>query len=192
MLNEVRKAAFGLRKYKSKEPCENNDEEDDKTVEQKNTTLPLISEEWESWYPQEWLGWCRYGVPSDDPTEFWVKATISNGPTEMEQPFTNDQVEEICLKPTGRAMQRDSAVSSLSDSEILLNKNTLLAHFVDQFEEEVRIKSREFDLKLIALLHDRASSEEERSRINMLLDRYLRLESAALTSRLFARQDKRY
>lgn len=47
MLNEVRKAAFALRKSKAK-----LDEEDEQD-EQVTATSLSVTEEWESWYPQE-------------------------------------------------------------------------------------------------------------------------------------------
>jgi hypothetical protein len=54
MLNEVRKAALALRRNESKETSDTVEEEEDENVENNNTTLPPISEEWKSWYPQEW------------------------------------------------------------------------------------------------------------------------------------------
>ena len=107
MLIEVRKAAFALRRNESKETSDTVEEEEDENVENDNTTLPPISEEWKSWYPQEGLGWCRYGVPSDDPSPYWVTATITDGPTDVETPFHEDWKSKKDKKSTGRALQRD-------------------------------------------------------------------------------------
>ena len=57
-------------------------DEEEEDIDESNSLV--IAEEWETWYPQEWIGWCLYGVPSEKPTEFWVHQPVSNGPTDVE------------------------------------------------------------------------------------------------------------
>ena len=67
---------------------ENEDEEDaDESSSISEGTLPALVEEWESWYPQEWVGWIMYGVPSENPTDHWVHQPTSEGPTDSEHFF---------------------------------------------------------------------------------------------------------
>jgi hypothetical protein len=189
MLNEVRKAAFSLRKNKSKDTTENNEEEeeDNNNVENNNNMAIMISEEWESWYPQEWLGWCRYGVPSDDPTQLWVTATITDGPVNNETPLKDEGKNKKDKKSIGRASQRDRGMSSLSETKQNHEKNTLLAHHSYQVDEELRINSSNHDLKLIQLIKERASSDAERDMSNVLMDRYIKQEQEMLIERLNAK-----
>jgi hypothetical protein len=53
MLDEVRKAAYLLLKSKSKQEAAEQEEEDD---ENDGNTLPVVREDWEILYPQEWIG----------------------------------------------------------------------------------------------------------------------------------------
>ena len=53
---EVRKEAFNARKSRATSTEENEDEEDaDEPSSISEGTLPALVEEWESWYPQEWV-----------------------------------------------------------------------------------------------------------------------------------------
>ena len=63
---EVRKEAFHARKSRKTSKEEDEDEEDaEEHSSISEGTLPALVEEWETWYPQEWVGWIMYGVPSD-------------------------------------------------------------------------------------------------------------------------------
>ena len=53
-------------------------------------------EDWENWYPMEWIAWTTFGVPSDEPTVHWVNEAIEDGP----------EVTEGRKKPLGRVDQR--------------------------------------------------------------------------------------
>jgi hypothetical protein len=92
----------------------------------------------------EWLGWCRYGVPCDDPTTFWVTATIADGPVDDVAPFVDDGKSK--KKSTSRASQREREMSSISETKQSHDKNTILAHHSFQVDEELRINSTNHDL----------------------------------------------
>ena len=55
MLNVGRKAAFVMRKSKSASSGGNNEDEEEEIEESNTSTLLTIDEEWEDWYPQEWI-----------------------------------------------------------------------------------------------------------------------------------------
>lgn len=97
MLNEVRKEAFSLRKTKSTSSNEEEEEEDN----EENISL---TEEWTSWYPQEWIGWVMYGAPSENPTEHWVHQPTSKGPTNVEQYVDGNGLKSSKKPPGGRIM----------------------------------------------------------------------------------------
>ena len=83
---EVRKEAFNARKSRATSTEESEDEEDaDELSSISEGTLPALFEEWESWYPQEWVGWIMYGVPSENPRDHWVHQPTSEGPTSEAQ-----------------------------------------------------------------------------------------------------------
>ena len=66
-----------------------------------------IVETWKSWYPQEWVGWVMYGVPSENPTEPWVNQPISDGPTDVDTYFTDEKGMKSSKRPPGRTNQRE-------------------------------------------------------------------------------------
>ena len=97
MLNEVRKEAFSLRKTKSTSSNEEEDEED-------NEENISITEKWTSWYPQEWIGWVVFGVPSENPTEHWVNQPSKNGPTDVEHYVDDNGMRSSKNPPDRRIM----------------------------------------------------------------------------------------
>jgi hypothetical protein len=180
ILNEVRKAAFALRKNKSNNIEE--EEEENSNMENNNNNTLMISEEWESWYPQEWLGWCRYGVPCDYPTPYWVTASIADGPVDDVAPFVDDGKSK--KKSNSRATQREREMSSISETRQSNDKNTILAHHSFQVDEELRINSTNHDIKLIQMIKDRAKSDAERERGDVLMDKYMEQEEKLLLTRM--------
>ena len=105
---EIRKEAFNARKSRATSKEGDEDEEDaDEPSSISEGTLPALVEEWESWYPQEWVGWIMYGVPSENPTDHWVHQPTSEGPTDTEHFFTDDKGKRVSKKPAGRTHQRD-------------------------------------------------------------------------------------
>jgi hypothetical protein len=64
------------------------------------------SEKWETWYPVEWIGWVRYGSPSENPTTHWINQPTSSGPTDVEHYYTDEAGKRVFKKPPGRNVQR--------------------------------------------------------------------------------------
>lgn len=177
MLNEVRKAAFAQRKSRAK-----IDEEDDHE-EQNSAFLPAVSEDWENWYPQEWIGWVRFGVPSDHPNEYWVNQPVSDGPSEVENYLVDDKGVRKNKKPHGRSEQRNQEVQSVSANKIKSDNNTLLSHHVSQVEEEIRISSSAHDLNFINMYTLNAVSEEEKIEAREMMQMHLKAEKEAFYAR---------
>lgn len=94
MLNEVRKEAFNLRKYKATSNADDEDKDDD------DESSPSLAEEWTSWYPQKWIGWVMYGTPPENPIEHWVIRPSSNGPTDVEH-YVDDKGPRSSKNPPG-------------------------------------------------------------------------------------------
>ena len=103
MLNEVRKEAFSLRKTKSTTSNEEEEEED-------NEENISPTEEWTSSYPQKWIGWVMYGVPSENQTEHWVKQPSSSGPTDVEH-YVDDNGMRSSKNPPGRRIMYNHKIS---------------------------------------------------------------------------------
>ena len=95
MLNEVRKEAFYLKdKSATEDPLEDTEDALNSSISSvttssaksssssssssSSTTNPIkAKEDWEKWYPMEWIGWITFGLPCDDPTDLWVDEAIS-------------------------------------------------------------------------------------------------------------------
>ncbi len=99
MLNEVRKEAFSMRKTKTINSVDDEEEE-----ENEETASSSLVEEWEMWYPQEWIGWVMYGTPAENPTEHWVNQPSSNGPTDAEHYFVDEKGSRGTKNPPGQRM----------------------------------------------------------------------------------------
>jgi hypothetical protein len=145
MLNEVRKAAFALRKSKAK-----LDEEDEQD-EQVPATSISVAEQWETWYPQEWIGWVRFGIPSDHPNEYWVNQPVSDGPSEDPNYLVDEKGVRKNKKPHGRSVQRAEEAQSQSATKVKSDNNSILSHHVLQVEEELRISSSTHDICVVDL-----------------------------------------
>ena len=84
---EVRKEAFHARKSRAT----SKEEDADEPSSISEGTLPALVEECETRYPQEWVGWIMYGVPSENPTEHWVHQPTSEGHTDTEHFLTDEK-----------------------------------------------------------------------------------------------------
>jgi hypothetical protein len=96
MLNEVRKEAFSMRKTRTINSVDDEEEEDNE-----ETSSNSLVEEWETWYPQEWIGWVMFGTPAESPTEHWVNQQSSHGPTDVEHYFTDEKGSRRNKNPPG-------------------------------------------------------------------------------------------
>ena len=118
----------------------------------------------------------------DDPTTYWVTATIEDGPVDNVAPFVDDGKSK--KKSNSRATQREREMSSISETRQSNDKNTILAHHSFQVDEELRINSTNHDIKLIQMIKDRAKSDTERERGDVLMDKYMEQEEQLLISRM--------
>ena len=188
MLEEVRKAAFGLRKNKAKDTSVDPEEEEEELDE---NNLPVLSEEWETWYPQEWIGWCMYGTPSEKPSEFWAHQPVSNGPTDVESYYTDDKGKRKIKKPHGRVMQRDKADKENSATKTAVDQNTLMSHHLLQVEQELKLSVSAHDLQLIQLLQKNAKTAEDQEFSEWCMQEHLEGEKDALRERLLKNKNLR-
>ena len=166
VVNEVRKQAFYL-KGKSVNDDPLDDLEDPlntsisslTTSSAKNTTSSSSSsqvihgkEDWEKWFPMEWVAWNVFGPPSSDPCSHWVSENVSEGPKSFAER----------KKPAGRVDQRKkeielkTVIKTSTDTNSLLSINTLLA------QNELSISSRQDDLMQLNLMAQYARTQEER------------------------------
>lgn len=134
MLSEVRKEAFSMRFNKSEKSLttttaiDDEDEEQDEAVSSSTIAGP---EAWSNWFPQEWVAWVMYGVPSENPSEHWVNMPISNGPTEVEHYFTDSKGNKSSKRPPGRTNQREkvtmeSIVTKQKSSELSIRAQQIV------------------------------------------------------------------
>jgi hypothetical protein len=177
MLDEVRKAAYLLHKSKSKQEAGEQEEEDD---DNEGNSLPVVREDWEIWYPQEWIGWCMYGLPSEKPTEYWVHQPVSDGPTDVESYYTDPQGKRKIKKPPGRINQRATSDMIGSATKTLVDHNTLMAHHLVQMEKEMKVTVTAHNLKYINILIDTAVTEEEKEFSQWCYKSHMQIEIDAL------------
>ena len=189
---EVRKEAFNARKSRATSTEENEDEEDaDEPSSISEGTLPALVEEWESWYPQEWVGWIMYGVPSENPTDHWVHQPTSEGPTDSEHFFTDEKGKRVSKKPAGRSHQRDVESVATAVTKISADSNTMMSHRLLQVDQELQIASSSHNLRIIQLLQSNATSEEEKSLVDDYYKEFLLHEGDLLRKRLAANKAQR-
>ena len=185
---EVRKEAFNARKSRATSTEENEDEEDaDEPSSISEGTLPALVEEWESWYPQEWVGWIMYGVPSENPTDHWVHQPTS----EAEHFFTGEKGKRVSKKPAGRSHQRDVESVATAVTKISADSNTMMSHRLLQVDQELQIASSSHNLRIIQLLQSNATSEEEKSLVDDYYKEFLLYEEDLLRKRLAANKAQR-
>lgn len=186
MLSEIRKEAFMSRKTKSTStPAEVEDEEDaDEPSSISDGTCPVLSEDWELWYPQEWVGWIIYGLPSDSPTEHWVNQPISEGPTDTDHFITDNQGKRVSKKPPGRSLQRHRESSDSTVTRTTVDNNTMMSQRLIQVENELEIANSSHNFRIIELLQRNAVTDDEKALANNYYREYLLHESELLAKRL--------
>ena len=158
MLAEVRRDAFSMRfskNDKSNEKDQGDDEDDQDEV-------IVGPEAWSNWYPQEWVAWVLYGVPSENPTTHWVTMPISNGPTDVPHYITDKNGIKASKRPPGRTNQRekvtmDSIVSKQKSTEL-----TMRAKQISLQDEELEMTRSARDLAVIEKLTRNADTDEKR------------------------------
>ena len=162
---EVRKEAFKTRFNKPDKltaalmtPADEEENEEQFT----NGTSLSISEVWQSWYPQEWIGWVMYGVSSDHPTEHWVNQPNSSGPTVSDNYVFDDKGSKFSKRPPGRTVQRGKATMESVVAKQTSDTNTLQAHHILQVDTELECAMSERDLKLIISLEMMATTQERK------------------------------
>ena len=170
ILNEVRKEAFEMRKSKSRVE---NDEDEEDPEENSNSSTLVIVEDWVSWYPQEWIGWVMYGVPSDNPTNHWVHQTITDGPSDEPHYFTDESGKRVTKKPFGRVLQRDRGNSELTVARVTTDNNSMQAQRLLQAEEELMISRSAHDVKMINMLRQNAFSVEMKEKAEFIMQDYM-------------------
>jgi hypothetical protein len=112
------------------------------SISSRSSKVIKSKEDWENWYPMEWLAWITYGVPSSEPSEHWVCENVSEGP--------KSAIEK--RKPAGRVDQRKretylkTEVKTSTNVISLLSTNSLIA------QSELAISSRQDDLQQINLI----------------------------------------
>jgi hypothetical protein len=116
-------------------------------------------EAWTNWYPQEWVAWVMYGVPSENPTEHWVNMPVSNGPTEVEHYYTDSKGNK---SSKGRTNQRekvtmDSIVTKQKSSELTIRARQIVLQ-----DEELEMTRSARDLSVIERLAKNADTEEKK------------------------------
>jgi hypothetical protein len=164
MLAEVRKEAFAMRFNKTEKSSTTATNADDEEEEQDETTSSTIMgpEAWTNWYPQEWVAWVMYGVPSENPTEHWVNMPFSNGPTEVEHYYTDSKGNKSSKRPPGRTNQRekvimDSIVTKQKSSELTIRARQIVLQ-----DEELEMTRSARDLAVIERLAKNADTEEKK------------------------------
>ena len=148
---DVRKEAYALRGKSSNDDPPDDPEEPLNTSTNSRTTSSSSSssskvikskEDWESWYPMEWLAWITYGVPSAEPSEHWVCENVSDGP--------KSAVEK--RKPAGRVDQRKREADLKTEAKTSTNVISLLSTNSLIAQSELAISSRQDDLQQINLI----------------------------------------
>ena len=162
---EVRKEAFKTRFHKADKltsalltPADEEENEEEYT----NCTSLSISEVWQSWYPQEWIGWVMYGVSSDHPTEYWVNQPNSSGPTVSDNYVFDDKGSKVSKRPGGRTVQREKATMESVVAKQSSDSNSMQAHHLLQVDTELECIMSERDLKLIISLERMATTQERK------------------------------
>jgi hypothetical protein len=183
ILHEIRKEAFNLRRAKSAGGAADEDEEEE-AEEVAEGTLPVLTEEWEQWFPQEWIGWVVWGVPSESPTEHWVNQPTSEGPTDTETFITDKNGKRISKKPPGRSHQRERESSESTETKTTSNNNTMMSHRLIQVDQELQIANSSHNLRIIELLRMNATTQEEITVADEYYKEFLLHEGDLLKKRL--------
>ena len=97
-------------------------------------------EDWENWYPMEWIAWTTFGVPSDEPTVHWVNEAIEDGP----------EVTEGRKKPLGRVDQRRKENELKATTKSTTEISALRITETTLHQREVSMAERDNDLNRIS------------------------------------------
>ena len=161
---EVRKEAFNTRFQKTDKVTSLLSSPDEEEVEEPypSATNLTITEVWQSWYPQEWIGWVMYGVSSDNPTEHWVNQPNSSGPTVSDTYIFDDKGSKVSKRPGGRTVQREKATMESVVAKQSSDTNSMQAHHLLQVDLELECTMSARDLMLIKDLEKRAYTQEEK------------------------------
>ncbi len=114
-----------------------------------STSAIKLKEDWEKWYPMEWIAWVAYGAPAPDPVEHWTTENISDGPKSI----------SMKKKPAGRVDQRKKEVELKATTTNKTNNSTIQTMVA---QNELAIASRQDDLIQINLLLQHARTDEKR------------------------------
>lgn len=188
VLAEVRKEAFNAKKSRSTAGGGDGDEEEEaeELSALSEGTCPVLTEDWEEWYPQEWIGWVMYGVPSELPTEHWVNQPTSEGPTDTEHFITDESGKRVSKKPPGRNHQRDRETTDSVVNKTTSDSNTMMSHRLIQVDQELLIAKSSHNLRIIELMMKNANTDEEIDEANDCYKEYLLHESTVLKQTLAA------
>lgn len=167
-----------MRKTKSAAgSADENEDEDEEAEEAAERTIPVLTEEWEQWFSQEWIGWVLWGIPFESPTEYWANQPASEGPTDTENFITDDNGKRMSKKPPGRNYQR---AREATDS----NNSTMLAHRLIQVDQELHIANSSHNLRIIEWLRLNATTDDEIDEANEYCKEFLLHKGALLKKRL--------
>ena len=154
VISEVRKEAFLMKgKSHNDDPAQDHDDPLNTSISSLTTTSAKGTsssssevikgkEDWEKWFPMEWIAWTEYGPPSADPSCHWVCENVGDGPKSATEK----------KKPSGRVDQRKketdikTVIKTKTDTTSLLTINSLMA------QTEMAISSRQDDLMQINLI----------------------------------------
>ena len=168
VLNEVRKEAFYLKgKSTTEDPLEDALNSSISSVttssakssstsssSSSSTTNPIKpKEDWEKWYPMEWIGWVTFGPPCEDPTDLWVNEAISEGPNDIEPK----------KKPYGRVDQRKKEVDTKASTKVESESNSLKSTQIVFQQNEFAMASRDDDLRHIQFQIKHSRTEQAKA-----------------------------
>ena len=116
-------------------------------------------EQWQTWYPQEWIGWVLFGAPSEEPKKAWVTQSISEGP---EIALDEASKAQSAKRPYGRNVQRERETASKTTSKQASDILTLQSSHIMQVDQELEMNKRLHDLATISMMEEVAINNEER------------------------------
>lgn len=185
VLAEVRKEAYSLRgKSANDDPIDDADDPLNSSTsslttssakstaaQQSSSSVANIStsatikaqDDWEKWYPMEWVAWITYGPPSGQASDLWVTEAISDGPKTI----------EIKKKPVGRVDQRKLEVDIKASTKVQSDSNTLKSNQIILQQTEIAIAARHDDLLQIRLQLQYSVTDEEKVRVRECTYAYL-------------------
>jgi hypothetical protein len=164
MLAEVRKEAFAMRFHKAEKSSTTAASADDEEEEQDETASSTIMgpEAWTNWCPQEWVAWVMYGVPSENPIENWVNMPVSNGPTEVEQYYTDSKGSKSSKRPTRGTNEREKETMDIIVTKEKSSELTIRARQIVLHDEELETTMSARDLAVTERLASNADTEEKK------------------------------